>query len=73
MDEMKIASKFGTYLVSKVIRKAIKKQVGYDVDIRLNDFRAYLADEKMQIHLDIDAELNPDEFKKIVNDTVFKD
>lgn len=73
MDEMKITSKFGTYLVSKVIRKAIKKQVGYDVDIRLNDFRAYLVDEKMQIHLDIDAELNPDEFKKIVNDTVFKD
>ena len=73
MDEMKITSKFGTYLVSKVIRKAINKQVGYDVDIRLNDFRAYLVDEKMQIHLDIDAELNPDEFKKIVNDTVFKD
>ena len=37
MDELKIKSEFTKKFVAGAIRRAIKKKLGYDVDIRFND------------------------------------
>ncbi len=66
MDEMKIESKFTTGLVSKIVRGAVRKKLGYDVDIQLNKFRTTVIDEKTHVHLDVDLELNKDELNKLL-------
>lgn len=66
MDEMLITSIFTRGIVSKLIRRVLKKKTGYDVDIHLNEFRANSKDGKTYIHLDIDANLEKDELVKIL-------
>lgn len=66
MDEMKLESKFTTGLVSKIVKRAIRKKLGYDVDIQLNGFRTTVIDEKTHVHLDVDLDLNKDELNKLL-------
>lgn len=66
MDEMLITSIFTRGIVSKLIRRVLKKKTGYDVDIYLNEFQANSKDGKTYIHLDIDANLEKDELVKIL-------
>ena len=66
MDEMKISSKFMRNLVAKLVKRAVKKKVGYEVDIQLNELTATVTDGTAHIHLNIDAELNKDELTKIL-------
>lgn len=66
MDEMKISSKFMRNLVAKLVKRAVKKKVGYEVDIQLNELTATVTDGTAHVHLNIDAELNKDEFTKIL-------
>lgn len=40
MDEMKIVSGFTTTLVSKLLRFALRKKLGYDIHIQLNAIEA---------------------------------
>lgn len=63
---MKITSAFTRNIVSKLIRRVIKKKSGYDVDIRLSEFRTTIIDGKTRIHLNVDAELDKDELNKIL-------
>ncbi len=44
MDEMKIVSGFTTTLVSKLLRFALRKKLGYDIHIQLNTLEATIAD-----------------------------
>lgn len=66
MDEMKISSKFMRNLVAKLVKKTIKKKVGYDVDIQLNELTVTVTDGTAHVHLSVDAELNKDELTKIL-------
>lgn len=66
MDEMKISSKFMRNLIAKLVKKTVKKKVGYDVDIQLNEFTATITDGTAHVHLSVDAELNKDELTKIL-------
>lgn len=66
MDEMKIASKFTRDIVSKLIKKALFKKAGYNVDIRLNGLYANVVDGKTHVHLDLDADFSKDELAKIL-------
>lgn len=70
MDEMKInlTSKFMKGIVTKILAKAIKKQLGYDVDIELNDISVIAKDGKVHLHADIDAEVTNEQFKELVKD-----
>lgn len=34
MDEMKIVSKFTTNMISKLVKKVLRKKTGYNIDIR---------------------------------------
>lgn len=66
MDEMKIESKFMRGIASRVIKKALRKQLGYEVDVQLNGFRTTVLDDKTHVHLDVDLELSRDEFDKLM-------
>jgi hypothetical protein len=72
MDEMKLnlTSKFMKGIVTKILAKVIKKQLGYDVDIELNDIHVIDKDGKVHLHADIDAEMANDQFKELVKDLV---
>lgn len=66
MDEMKISSKFMRNLIAKLVKKTVKKKVGYEMDIQLNEFTATVTDGTAHVHLSVDAELNKDELTKIL-------
>lgn len=66
MDEMKIGSKFTTSIVSKLVAMVIRKKLGYDVELKLNEVTATVVDGKTHVHLDVDAELEKDELVKIL-------
>lgn len=66
LDEMRIASRFLTNLVSKVINVVLRKKLGYDINVKLNEVRAINNDEKLKVHLDVDCELSRDELNKIL-------
>lgn len=63
---MKIGSKFTTSIISKLVSMAIHKKFGYEVNIKLNGVNATVADGKMHVHLDVDAELNKEELMNIL-------
>lgn len=66
MDEMKIGSKFTTSIISKLVAMVIRKKLGYDVGLKLNEVNATVINGKTHVHLDIDAELEKDELMKIL-------
>ena len=66
MDEMKIVSGFTTTLVSKLLRFALRKKLGYDIHIQLNTLEATFKDGKTHVHIDADAEMDKDELVKVL-------
>lgn len=66
MDEMRFESKLTRAIVSKLVKKGIKKKFGYDVDVDLNNFRTTVIDGKTHVHLDVDLELNEKDFATIL-------
>lgn len=66
MDNMTITSKLMTKLVGKLLHRTIKKKLGYNVQIKLNELNATVIDGTAHVHLNIDAELPKEELNKIV-------
>lgn len=66
MDEMKIVSKFTTNMISKLVKMVLRKRLGYDIDIRLNEIKTTITDGKTHVHLDVDAELEKEELMNIL-------
>lgn len=68
MDELKLklSTKFMRGIVTKLISKAIYKKYGYDIDILLNEIEINNEDGKVHLHVNVDAEVNNDDFKKII-------
>ena len=66
LDEMRIASKWMTSLVSKIINLVLHKKLGYDINVKLNEVRAVNDNEKLKVHLDVDCELTREELSKII-------
>ena len=52
-----------------MLRKIIRKKIGYDVDIQLNDLIVTIDNERVKLHIDVNAELDKDEFTKILKNT----
>ena len=63
---MKIVSKFTTNMISKLVKMVLRKKLGYDIDIQLNEIKTTIADGKTHVHLDVDAELEKEELMKIL-------
>lgn len=66
MDEMKISSKFMRNLVAKLVKRAVKKKTGYEMDIQLNELTVTVTDGTAHVHINIDGELGKDELTKIL-------
>lgn len=64
--KIKLSTKFMKGLVAKIISKKIYKQLGYKVDILLNDVQIDVIDGDVQIHLDVDGKMNKTEFSRIM-------
>ncbi len=65
MDELKIKTKFMRNMLSKILETMLCKKTGYKVKIQLNAIQVSITEEKAHIHIDVDGEMNVDEFKKI--------
>ena len=65
MDELKIASKIMTKIISKGIAMVIKKKLGYNVDIQVHEIRATVNDGRAHVYLNAEGDVNVNEFKKI--------
>ena len=68
MDELKLklSTKFMRGIVTKLISKAIYKKYGYDIDILLNEIEIRNEGGKVCLHANVDAEINNEDFKKII-------
>lgn len=66
MDEMKIQSPFLRGIVSKLFGKIFKSKTGIDADVKLNDLKCSVLDDKALVHLDIYAEMSKPEFEKLM-------
>lgn len=65
MDEVRIKTKLMKNILSKLISTLIRKKTGYKVKVQLNDIDVVINDSTAYIHLDVEGDINIDEFKKI--------
>ena len=68
MDEMriKLSTKFMKGIVSKLISRAIYKQCGCKVSIRLNDLDVWVIDGDTNIKTNVEIQMNNAEFTKLM-------
>lgn len=66
---MKIVSKFTRTVLSKLTRMMLRKKLGYDIDIQLNEMNVTIVDGKAHVHLNVDAELDKDELMNTAQQT----
>lgn len=67
MDEMRIRTGLMKSLVGKLVARKIKKATGYKVKIDLHDLQVTVIDGVAHVTLNVDAEMNNVEFKKLVH------
>ena len=60
MDEMKLKLHTRTMrgIAAKIASRVIKKQLGIDTDIKLHEITIEKVGEKIQLHLNVDAEIS---------------
>lgn len=66
MDEMRINSKFTRAVISKLLRRTIKKKIGYDIDVDLEQLTITIDEGKAHAHVSADVDLSKEEFVKIL-------
>lgn len=68
MDELKLnlTTKFMRSMVAKFIAKAIRKKLGCQIDVLVNQVSITATDGKIHIHADIDAETTNEDLMKMV-------
>ena len=68
MDELKLklSTRFMRNFVAKMVSKTISKKLGYDVNILINEIEVKTEDGKVKLHLSADAEMENEEFKKVI-------
>lgn len=71
MDEMTIKSSFMRAIISKLLDRMVKKNLGYDANIILNGLTVRITDEKAYVHVDADATISKDELTKILQKVGF--
>lgn len=67
MDEMKIkiSTKFMRGIVAKIASKVIANKLGIKADIRLNGISVEKINDKIHLHLDVDADIDEKDLLKI--------
>lgn len=67
MDEMKIQSKLLRGIISQIISKNVKKKIGSDCDISINEFSFVNDGNKTMIKLNIVAGIETSKIPEILN------
>lgn len=68
MDELKLnfTTKIMNGILSKIIMMAIRKKIGSNVDITMNNLKIIANNGKTQVHIDLDAEISNDDLIKLI-------
>ena len=68
MDELKLvlSTKFMRGIVTKIIKKAMFKKTGYEVDVHINKIVVDTNDGKVSLRMDAEASVNNEDFVDIV-------
>ena len=66
MDEMKLSTKLMKGLIANLIKKAIKKKLGCDVKLNLNDFYVTYDETHAKVHIDLNAEMDKDNLESVL-------
>lgn len=75
MDEMKLklSTRFMKGLVAKLIKKAVRDKLGYNVDIQLNELEISLINGKGHIHTSVDVDLDGNDVMNVIKTIGLKD
>lgn len=67
MDEMKIkiSTKFMKNMISKILIKAVYKNIGIRPDIHINELSAEMKEGKIRFHINADGEVDESALVKI--------
>lgn len=68
--KIKLSTKLMKDLLTKIVRKMIKKKYGCDVCIHLNDLNIELTDGRAYVHLNVDADMNQYDLMKVMNSII---
>lgn len=66
MDELKIKSKIMTGIISKLIRVALQKKFGKNIDLKLNEVIASVNNGQVSIHLNADCRFEQSELTELL-------
>lgn len=66
MDEMKLSTKLMKGLIANLIKKALKKKLGCDVKLDLNDIYITYDETNAKVHLDLNAEMDKDNLESVL-------
>ena len=69
MDEMKLrlSTRFMRNMASKMIARAIRKKIGCDMDIQLNDLAIDMTDDGATLKANVEVKLNNEELYKLLS------
>ena len=68
MDNINIVSKFTTAIISQLLKTTIRKKLGYNIDISINNIKATVDDRVTRLHLDVDADMSKEELTRMIKD-----
>lgn len=68
MDNMNIVSKFTTGIISQILKTTIRKKLGYNIDVSINNIKATVDDGVTSLHLDVDADMSKEELTRMIKD-----
>nr|DAF99902.1 MAG TPA: hypothetical protein [Siphoviridae sp. ctJT77] len=67
MDEMKVQSKLLRGIISKIISKSVKKKIGLDCDVSINEFSLVNDGSKTMVKLNIGVGIETSKIPEILN------
>lgn len=66
MDEMKIVSVFTTKLISKLIKKVLKKSFGCDIEIKINELNASV-DSDVKFYISMNGSISKEQLENLID------
>ncbi len=66
MDELKIRTDFMKGIISRVIRKILRKKLGEEISIIIDDIDLVVGNEVTRIHIDVKATAPNSVVKKLI-------
>lgn len=65
-DEMIIKTEFTRNMISGLISKILKKKIGYNVGIQINEIDVANKSDKLHVHLSVDAEISVHDLEELL-------